>query len=65
MTILFKVEDFTRKIYKVTGSQDDDFVANSRCKKKSVFSDFYCPPNKLALMGQIPGDEKYPNVWRR
>ena len=25
MTILFKVEGFTRKIYKVTGSQDDDF----------------------------------------
>ena len=26
MTILFEVEGFTRKIYKVTGSQDDDFV---------------------------------------
>jgi hypothetical protein len=26
MTILFEVEDFTRKIDKVTGSQDDDFV---------------------------------------
>ncbi len=26
MTILFEVEGFTRKIYKVKGSQDDDFV---------------------------------------
>jgi hypothetical protein len=25
MTISFRVEDFTRKIYKVTGSQDDKF----------------------------------------
>ncbi len=33
MTILFKVEDFTRKIYKVTGSQDDGFAASRKCPK--------------------------------
>jgi hypothetical protein len=26
MTVLFKVEDFTRKIYEVTGSHGDAFV---------------------------------------
>ncbi len=26
MTIFWEVEGFTRKIYKVTGSQDDDFL---------------------------------------
>jgi hypothetical protein len=26
-------------------------VVSWRCKKNSVFSDFYCLPNKLALMG--------------
>ena len=33
MTILFKVEGFTRKIYKVTGSQDDEFVWRSRTSR--------------------------------
>ncbi len=42
MTILFEVEGFTRKIYKVTGSQNDDFVG---ALTKNVI-------NKLAHMGQ-------------
>jgi hypothetical protein len=29
-------------------------VASWRCKKNSVFSDFYCLPNKLELMGLRP-----------
>ncbi len=33
MTILFEVEGFTRKIYKVTVSQDDDLF-RSRVHKK-------------------------------
>ena len=32
MTILFEVEGFTRKIYKVTGSQDDDFGGMTFCE---------------------------------
>src|ERR1700733_986064 len=34
-------------------AQDDDFVASWRARN-SVFSDFYCLPNKLALMGRAP-----------
>ncbi len=41
MTILFEVEGFTRKIYEVTGSQDDDFAG---VLKKDI-------RNKLALTG--------------
>ena len=43
MTILFDVEDFKRKIYKVTGSQDDGFWGVD----KNI-------PNKLALTGLRP-----------
>jgi hypothetical protein len=42
------------KIEKVTGSRDDAFVVSWRCKK-GVFSDFYCLPVKLALVGRSPG----------
>jgi hypothetical protein len=41
------------KIEKVTASQDDGFVVSWRCKK-SIFSDFDCVPDKLALMGLRP-----------
>jgi hypothetical protein len=38
MTILFEVEDFTRQIYKATGSQDDDFVEVSDFSERSIKS---------------------------
>jgi hypothetical protein len=34
MKILFRVEDFGRKIYKVTGSQDDGFCLKSRTSRE-------------------------------
>ncbi len=36
MTILFEVEGFTRKIYKVTASQDDDFLGGRGFHKKDL-----------------------------
>jgi hypothetical protein len=41
------------KIVILSGAQDDDLVASWRCPKNSVFSDCYCLPNKLALMGLL------------
>jgi hypothetical protein len=40
---------------KVTGSQDDVFCGELEMQTTSVFSDFYCLPNKLALMERSPG----------
>jgi hypothetical protein len=41
-----------RKIEKVTGSQDDDFVVSWRSQKTSVSSDFDVFQNKLAFVGE-------------
>jgi hypothetical protein len=44
MTVLFEVEDFTRKIDKVTGSQDDDFVASGETKSSVILGYFQPSP---------------------